>query len=241
MKQEDYCSNKCPYLKKLSQPGKLPFFCDLFKCFLATKKENVMRAELCVGKHFGTKESGYQLISSYQNKSINKQMTKWGFHRLEPALQSQFVSLVHQVGNEIGVEKNMPFKQRLIEATLIGQIKMANTELETSTPNVPDEFKTKVDKLSDDFPVLLNDANKNLLLNLYAVLDKSEQELLGNILSNPNKVEAFLKAFDDMPKGDNLVKDLRRELSEIEQQMQEEQLKQRNALLLHQQRLNLSR
>ena len=232
MKQEDFCSKKCPYLKKISQKGKLPFYCDLFKSFLATKKNNIIRTENCLGKSLGTKESGYQLISSYQNSAINKQMTKWGFHRLNPKIQAQFVQTVHQKGTEIGIEHNTPLKDKLIVPTLAGQIKMVNSELENKGHPETASFNEIIDKLGEDFPTLLNDGSKNLLKNLFAVLDKSEQNLLMDILSSPEKAENFLKSFDDMPKGDNLIKDLRRELSEIEKEMEEDLLRQRQGELL---------
>ena len=235
MKQEDYCSKTCPYLKKLSEQGKLPFYCDLFKCFLATKKKHILRAEACLGKHLGTKESGYQLISSYQSSNINKQMTKWGFHRLDPKIQTQFVQVIHQMGNEIGIQQNTPFKDKLIVSTLVGQIKMVQAEMDNSERKETNTFNEIIDKLGEDFPTLLNDEKKNLLNNLFAVLDKSEQSLLMDVLSSPEKVENFLKSVDDMSKGDNLIKDLRRELTEIEKEMEEERLKRLQGNLLQMQ------
>ena len=44
-----------------------------------------------------------------------------------------------------------------------------------------------------------------------------------------------MKSFDEMSKGDNLVKDLRRELSEIEKEMEEERLKRLQGNLLQMQ------
>lgn len=235
MKQEDYCSKNCPYLKKLSEQGKLPFYCDLFKCFLASEKNNIIRTEACLGKRLGTKESGYQLISSYQSNNINKQMTKWGFHRLDPKIQTQFVHVIHQMGNEIGVQQNTPLKDKLIVSTLVGQLKMVQAEMNNPEQKNADTFNEIIDKLGEDFPTLLNDEKKNLLKNLFAVLDKSEQSLLVDILSSPEKVGNFLKSFDEMSKGDNLIKDLRRELAEFEKQTEEEQLKRLQANLLQMQ------
>ena len=235
MKQEDYCKKNCIYLKKFSEQGKLPFYCDLFKCFLASKKTNIIKTEACLGKHLGTKESGYQLISSYQSNSINKQMTKWGFHRLDPKIQTQFVHVIHQMGNEIGVQQNTPLKDKLIVSTLVGQIKMVQAEMDNSGRKETNSFNEIIDKLGEDFPTLLNDEKKNLLNNLFAVLDKSEQSLLMDVLSSPEKVENFLKSFDEMSKGDNLLKDLRRELSEIEKEMEEERLKRLQGNLLQMQ------
>ena len=235
MKQEDYCSKNCPYLKKFSEQGKLPFYCDLFKCFLASEKNNIIRTEACLGKRLGTKESGYQLISSYQSNNINKQMTKWGFHRLDPKIQTQFVHVIHQMGNEIGVQQNTPLKDKLIVSTLVGQLKMVQAEMNNPEQENADTFNEIIDKLGEDFPTLLNDEKKNLLKNLFAVLDKSEQSLLVDILSSPEKVGNFLKSFDEMSKGDNLIKDLRRELAEFEKQTEEEQLKRLQANLLQMQ------
>jgi hypothetical protein len=62
-----------------------------------------------------------------------------------------------------------------------------------------------------------------------------------DILSSPEKVESFLKSFDEMSKGDNLVKDLRRELAEIEKEMEEERLKRLQGNLLQMQLNNRSR
>jgi len=239
MKQDDTCKKNCPYLKRLSEKGKLPFYCDLYRSFLATKKHHIIRTDACLGKSLGTKESGFQFISSYQNTAINKQMTKWGFYRLNPQIQAQFVQLIHQEGNEIGVLNNTPFKDKLIVSTLVGQIKMIHAELNETAENESNKFSQLINKLEEDFPILLNDGNKNLLQNLFSMLDKSEQGLLMGILSTPQKAESFLKTFDDMPKGENLLKDLRRELFEIEKEREEELKRlQQNDLLRFQLQLN---
>lgn len=223
MKKEDYCYQNCPYLKRVSESGKLPFYCELFHLFLATQKKRILRASSCTGKAFDTKESGYQLISSYQNKGINKQVTKWGFHRLNGTFQAAFVRLILKEGNEIGVQKGTPFKERFIVSTLVAQIKMAHTETDEKKPHKPDKISNLLDKLGGDFPTLMNDESKNILKNLFAVLDGSEQDLITDILSNPERAENFLKSFDEMGKGENLVKDFRRLLEEIEKNVEEEE------------------
>ncbi len=222
MKKEDYCYQNCPYLKRVSESGKLPFYCELFHLFLASKKKRILRADSCTGKTFDTKESGYQLISSYQNKGISKQATKWGFHRLNKAIQSEFVRLILKEGNEIGVQRGVPFKERFIVSTLVAQIKIANAEIDEKKAHNPPKFSKLLDKLGDDFPALVNEESKNILKNLFAVLDGSEQNLITDVLSSPERAENFLKSFDEMGKGDNLVKDFRRLLESVEKDMEEE-------------------
>lgn len=232
-KDTTYCSKNCPYLKQLTQEHKLPHYCELFQVFLGMDKDNILRTSSCLGKQIDTKTTGYNLISAYNGKYINKQKTKWGFLRLGAQLQNRFVHILKKEGTEIGVSNNFPLNAPLITNSLTLQIQ----DNENPIPHhlAKNRFNILLDKLSDNFPELLNSTNQQLLLNLFMVLDSSEQSMLESILSNPNSNKSFLKTFESMPKTENLLKDLRRQLKGIAPRREDEdEIEKRNRLLQQQ-------
>ena len=220
MTNDKYCAINCPYLKRCGEEEKLPYYCELFKVFLSTELKNVIRADGCDGKKIDAITSGYNLISSYTNKNIDKQKTKWGFKHLHPQLQTQFVEILQKKGIEIGIPAHMPMHENMIIDTLISQIK--ENQIENAYHQETNQFDMILSKLGDDFPSFLNSSDKQILSNLFLVLDVSEQDMLTNILSNKESAESFLKTFDSMPKTENLVKDLRRHLDDLKNQNEDE-------------------
>lgn len=236
MTENDFCSHDCPYLKRFSENGKLPFYCELFKVFLAIKNNQILRTELCIGKHLGTKETGYNFINAIQDENVNKTLTKRGFHKLEPLVQLQFVAIMQKQGIEMGI-KNDTTNDNLLISQLITQIK-ENAPTEEGHHTTSKSFNYLLDSLADVAPDLLNEANKNLLKNLFMVMDGSEQSAVAEILSNPDKAENFLKSFDDLPKTENLLKDFRRLLDETEKEgSKDDRTRQQEAYKLRQQEL----
>lgn len=220
MTSDKYCAINCPYLKKCDEDKKLPYYCELFKVFLSFEANNIVRTQECDGKKIGILATGYNLISSYTNKNIDKKKTKWGLKHLHPELQTEFVNILQKKGIEIGIPSNMPLNESMIINSLILQIK--ENKIENIYHQETNQFDLLLEKLSDDFPTFLNSSDKQILSNLFLVLDASEQDALSNILSNKETAESFLKAFDAMPKTENLVKDLRRQLDDMKNQNEEE-------------------
>ena len=216
MTNDKYCAINCPYLKRCSEEEKLPYYCELFKVFLSTELKNIVRSDSCNGKKLDAITSGYNLISSYKNINIDKQKTKWGFKHLHPHLQTQFVEILQKKGIEIGIPAHIPMHENMIIDTLISQIK--ENQIENAYHQETNQFDMILSKLGDDFPSFLNSSDKQILSNLFLVLDVSEQDMLINILSNKESAESFLKTFDSMPKTENLVKDLRRHLDDLKNQ-----------------------
>ena len=210
MNHGHYCSKNCLYLKQVTDQSKLPYYCDLFQVFLGVDKNDILRTDTCLGKRIDAKTSGYHLISSYTDRSISKQKTKWGFFRLGSVLQNQFVSILKKDGNNIGVSNKFPLNKDLITQELSTQIKENSISKIVEGEKTP--FQILLGSLAESFPALLNSTNQQLLSNLFVVLDATEQSMLETILNNKDSAKTFLKTFNDMPKTENLLKDLRRQV-----------------------------
>ena len=210
MNHVHYCSKNCLYLKQVTDQSKLPYYCDLFRVFLGVDKNDILRTDTCLGKRIDAKTTGYHLISAYTDKNINKQKTKWGFFRLGSVLQNQFVSIIKKDGHNIGVSNEFPLNKTLITQELATQIK--ENSISKIVEGEKTSFQILLSNIVDNAPELLNSTNQQLLSNLFVVLDATEQSMLETILNNKDSAKAFLKTFDTMPKTENLLKDLRRQV-----------------------------
>lgn len=84
------------------------------------------------------------------------------------------------------------------------------------------EFKEFLSTLAGDIPMLLDKKTSKLLLNLYLVLDNSEKQELKNILSNSKSAEIFISKLMKMGRRDDLLKQVRREIDDLERQLDKE-------------------
>ena len=89
--------------------------------------------------------------------------------------------------------------------------------------------------------MLLDKKTSKLLLNLYLVLDNSEKQELKNIFSNSKTAEIFISKLMKMGRRDDLLKQVRREIDDLERQLDkeketEEELLRRRFLLRSQNR-----
>ncbi|MDD4519727.1 MAG: hypothetical protein EOM53_02280 [Alphaproteobacteria bacterium] len=261
MKEFIYCPEDCPFLKeeKNLKSKKLPYFCGLFGFYLATHEENILRCEECIGfqkdvsksdmedsrnsdpekedieKSLRQKGLGY--ISSSNDFSIHKQNTKWGFSRLPLNWQKRFVSVAQKMGEMDGVPKGVPL--RSVEAPKILLSSLSKKRItRTALPKDAQEFSDLLTSKAEQFPNLLDKKAQILLTNLFQVLDSSEKSILQNIIKQPALLKSFMKTFNSMPKKETLLKDLRRELEEIEKKREDElfqeQQQQKETSLLNQ-------
>ena len=75
---------------------------------------------------------------------------------------------------------------------------------------------------------MLDKQTNQLIVNLYLVMDATEQSMLKSILNNPKSLDAFLEKLQRMPRNDSLLKNVRREMTDL-YEMQE---KEREQILL---------
>lgn len=216
-----HCPKDCPFLetKAAVDLNSLPHHCSLFNCFLAVDKD-VIRCEECLGFEHDVKNQGLNFISSYQNPFLSKQNTKFGFTRMPKTWQKRFVNFLKNLGYAVGAAKQIPLKDPSLPELLIKGMKEAPRQHQDTPKDVQDMEKLLKDKLAEN-PELTNTQMNKLLTNLFQVLDASEKNILKEILNNPNTIDAFLKKFKDMPKNENLLKDLRRELEDYTREMDE--------------------
>lgn len=85
------------------------------------------------------------------------------------------------------------------------------------------EFKEFLSTLAGDIPMFLDKKTSKLLLNLYLVLDNSEKQELKNILSNGKTAEIFISKLMKMGKRADLLKQVRREIDDLERQRHKEE------------------
>ncbi len=236
MTLEDFCSENCPYLRKTPDTDlrRLPFYCDLFRLFLAKQGEHIRRCEQCIGITLNASQEGFNLISSYPDPSIDKRKTKWGFHRLPPEAKDRFVRLVKQSGVTMGVDNEMPLSTPKMLKSLSTQMEDLSVRAPEFETEKKEAFTTILKKLNEEHPDLINEATKDMLTNLYLSLDASEQDMMQTILASPGRAESLVKNVKEMPSNDHMVKDLRRTLDEIQKQMEleERQREQENRRLI---------
>ncbi len=230
MTQDDFCSENCPYLTKVptSEKHRLPFYCELFRLFLAVENDNVCRCEQCIGKSLNANEEGYHLISSYPDPSVDKRKTKWGFRRLPKEAQDRFVRLVKQSGVTVGIEENSPLNTAGLLKSLSNQMEDLAVQEPEFQSSKKEAFNALLYKLNEDAPGLIKESTKDILTNLFLSLDASEQDLLQSMLASPGRAESLIKEVENMPSNDHMVKDFRRTLDE-QQKQQELEDRQREA------------
>ncbi len=234
MKQDDYCSLLCPYLRKVpkSKLRRLPFYCDLYCVFLGVENDHVCRCERCLGKALNAAKDGFHLISTYPNAGVDKRKTKWGFRRLPLSEKNRFVRLVEQSGVTMGVDADTPLNTAHV-LRLLGRQMDVLTVKETPAKTAETlKFESALNKLSDDMPRAISAETKQLLLNVFAVLDNSEKALMTSLISDSKKGPALVGNIARMPKSDNLLKDVRRMLADEWLKMEQEEERRRRRVLL---------
>ncbi len=229
MKQEKYCPPNCPYLRKVPEAAvrRLPFFCESFRLFLGVDDGHPARCEVCMGNVIGSKTEGFHLISSYPNAGVDKRKTKWGFKRLPDVAQDRFVRMVKQLGVTLGVDKNMSLNTHNVLRFLNKQMDFWSKKENLFYAETRAEFEGFLNKLNDNFPGLIRDSTKNLLVNLFLVLDNSEKEIMKSVLNDPKRAASFVGKIEKLPENDNLLKDVRRMLESESQRMEEEERRKR--------------
>ena len=225
------CPSDCPFLaSRTFMPQTLPFYCNQYDTFLGTDlSQRPKRSYLCRGIVQNIVEDGLSFIDSYTVDHYRIEETKQAFLKLNTGFQKMFVNLVARTGVQIVLdasdhENPDVFSDKILKARQEMKDKYGSPEAQG--------FKDMLD--AEGMP-LMTRQTKTLLMNLFLVMDKSEKEMMQNILQNKNQIESFLESFKKQPQDNDLLKNVRALVYEYDQKNQLELGRQR-ALNLNQTR-----
>lgn len=203
---EDLCPINCPFLASRSfMPKTMPFYCEKYATFLgmnASKK--VLRCSACIGRKQDFVQTGLALLDAQMlPQGLINQMKK-AFLLMPLTNQKTFVSILEQTGCQLYPEKD----EQLTPFTLMHMAQRAklNVKRQQESPEVQ-EFIKLLDVVGGDSP--LDGKTKNILSNLFQVIDGSERSMLLSIMENPKNLESFLKSFGKTPHDQDLLKNFR--------------------------------
>lgn len=226
--QQLNCPKDCPFLApRHFLPNILPFYCNKFEEFLgATPDGNVARCPACRMIEEGIVNRGVFFINAYTSPMISISSTKTAFLELPTPVQQMFVEVVKKTGRQVALSIGEQINPSVLMDEILHEFQEAKNWL--GSPELK-EFKGVLGDLSGFSPDLLTREANNLLLNLFQVLDKTEQSMLKNLMSNRGMAETFLEQFKAMPKDMSLLKNFRHTLyenDELEKRRLQERAKQ---------------
>lgn len=218
------CPLDCPFLVlRTFLPNTLPFYCQKFDIYLGIDlQKKVQRCAACRNVDRIVQSLGISLIESYIGPNLPIRETQDAFMKLNGDFQRMFVDIVSKTGYQIVLTSSEGGKSNFSDDILKAWKILHDKEGEPKFQ----EFKDLLE--SDDMP-FIRGQTKTLLMNLFQVLDNSEQEMLKNILQNQKQVESFLEQFEHQPQDNDLLKNVRsllydydRQREEIERQRQQQ-------------------
>ena len=217
------CPVDCPFLaSRTFIPNTLPFYCNKSDTFLgANPDQTPKRSFQCRGNLQNIVEDGLSFIDSYTVDHYRIEETKRAFLKLNHGFQKMFVDLVAKTGVQIVLdatdhENPDVFADKILKARQEIKDKYGSPEAQG--------FKDMLD--AEGMP-LMTRQTKTLLMNLFLVMDKSEKEMVKNILQNKNQVESFLDNFKKQPQDNDLLKNVRALVYEYDRKNQLELGRQR--------------
>lgn len=217
------CPADCPFLaSRTFMPQTLPFYCNQYETFLGTDlNQKPKRSFKCRGILQNIVEDGLSFIDSYTVDHYRIEETKQAFLKLSAGFQKMFVDLVSRTGVQIVLESSdhenpEVFTDKILKARQAMKDKYGSPEAQG--------FKDMLD--AEGMP-LMTRQTKTLLMNLFLVMDKSEKEMVKNILQNKNQIESFLENFKRQPQDNDLLKNMRALVYEYDRKNQLELGRQR--------------
>ena len=105
------------------------------------------------------------------------------------------------------------------------------TQIKISEGKERQRFSSVLKELKETFPGLLDRQKSTLLMNVFLVLDATEKDQMISILQNHRAAEAFVKKITSMSRGDNFIKDVRREMDDFTYQIERQKAHQRQQIL----------
>ena len=234
---ENFCPINCPFLASRSfLPKTMPFYCEKYATFLGMNTaKKVLRCSACTGQKQDLVEVGLSLLEAQMlPQGIINQMKKT-FLMMPVATQKTFVSILEQMGCQIYPESEEPLTP--FSLMHMAQRAKLNAKRREEAPEVQ-EFIKLLDAVGGDSP--LDGKTKNILSNLFQVLDGSERSMLLSIIENPKNLESFLKSFGKTPHDKDLLANFRALLYESYQELSSTQNK-TNTFLLQMQHDQMAR
>ena len=211
--EQTNCPLDCPFLSgRHFLPDILPHFCDKFDVFLGVDLGGrTARCPICRLQTENIIDEGLSLIGAYTLTHLSIPNTKEAFLKLSPFFQRMFVEVVRKTGRQIAIAYGMSASADTLMAETLKEYKQAKDWL--GSPELKD-FKGVLASLGDFAPEVLTRQTKNLLENLFQVLDKSERAMFKNLMSSRGTAEALLEQFNTVPKDMSLLKNFRHMLYE---------------------------
>lgn len=207
------CPTNCPFLGFRSfLPETLPFYCEKYNTYLGmTPAKKVVKCALCQGINSSVQQQGLELLEACTG-SVSE--FKKAFLGMRPGDQQKLVDILSQFGIQIA----WPTSKTVTPVNLLAEVmRLAyDKKKQEQSPEVQ-EFLKLLDVIgTDDDPI--NPATKTLLSNLFQVLDNSEKGMLLAVLENPARAKNFLDIFTKMPHDQNLLRNFRMLLYDMDKQ-----------------------
>ena len=198
----------------------MPFYCEKYGIYLGMDSaKKVLRCSACDGKKHNIEEIGLALLEGQMLPQGLINQMKQAFLLMPISSQKVFVSILEQTGAQLYPEK----EEKLTPFTLmhIAQRARLNVRRREEAPEVQ-EFIKLLDVVGGDSP--LDGMTKNLLSNLFQVLDGSERSMLLSIMENPKNLESFLKSLGKTPHDKDLLKNFRAILYDTHQNLTQQNI-----------------
>ena len=104
------------------------------------------------------------------------------------------------------------------------------TQIKISEGKERQRFSNVLKELKETFPGLLDRQKSTLLMNVFLVLDATEKDQMISILQNHRAAEAFVKKITAMSRGDNFIRDVRREMDDFTYRIERQKEQQRQQI-----------
>ncbi|MDD3669000.1 MAG: hypothetical protein PHX68_01760 [Alphaproteobacteria bacterium] len=219
---EKECPPDCPFLIVRSwQPDTLPYFCGRYEVFLgvlgAAPSRRIARCHQCRGILPDAKRQGLAFIESYADLARIPE-TRQAFSEMDKIYRQAFSDLIARTGREIYLQENKP---KTSDELANQALRIWRGEHDKRHAASALAFKSLVEKLTGDFTLLTRQTDM-LLMNLFLVMDASEQAMLMSILQNRRQIEAFLEAFSKQPRDNDLLRNVRALVYDFDRQAEQE-------------------
>lgn len=202
------CPKDCPFLgQRTFLPDTLPFYCNKYETFLGQKRiDSPLKCARCLGVKRDFSQEGMAFISAYTGEKAKMILeTQQVFLQMNPTYQHIFVDFIAKTGAQIALtEDKQAIPETLLDAVLLAWKQRSDT---VGSPEYQ-EFKTVLDQVSVDFPLMARET-QTLLMNLFMVMDNSEKEMLKHVLQNARQIESFLDSFSKQPQDRDLLRNMR--------------------------------
>ncbi len=219
---EQECPPDCPFLIVRSwQPDTLPHFCGQYEVFLGVlgmaPSRRVARCHQCRGILPNAKRQGLAFIESYADLARIPE-TRQAFSEMDRIYQQAFSDLIARTGREIYFREDKP---KTGDELANQALRIWRGEYDKRRAAPVSSFKALLIKLTGDFTLMTRQTNM-LLMNLFLVMDASEQAMLMSILKNQHHAEAFLEAFSKQPRDNDLLRNVRSLVYDFNRQAEQE-------------------